>query len=164
MDLNPLAQIDLVTVGITILVFVATYILMRKIFFDRTVAVMEVRHQRCDEAARACEEARTHIVAAEQQAAEVMADARAQADAVVTAAREEAEAEKSSRIAEARQAAETRLQQGRKEILEARDREIAALRAEAVECVGLACEKLAGSADPDVVTGVVDRLVTKTLQ
>lgn len=164
MDLNPLAQIDLVTVVITILVFVATYLAMRKVFFDRTVAVMETRQQRCDEAARQCEEARTHIVAAEQKAAQAVADARTQADEIVAKAREQAEAEKVARIAQARQETETRLQEGRAEILSARDREIAALRAEAIECVGLACEKLAGTADADIVTGVVDRLVAKTLQ
>lgn len=164
MDLNPLAQIDLVTVMITVVVFIATYVTMRKVFFDRTIAVMETRQQRCDEAARACEEARTHIVAAEQKATQVVSEARTHADEIVAKAREQAEAEKTARIAQARQEAEKRLQQGRAEILAARDREIASLRAEAIECVGLACTKLAGTADPDIVSGVVDRLVAKTLQ
>jgi len=164
MDLNPLAQIDLLTVSITIVVFGLTYWLLRKVIFDRTIAVMESRQARCDQAALECEEARKQIVAAEQESAQMLAAAQEKADALVAKAREQAEADKLVRIADARQAAELRMQQGRAEILAARDREIAMLRTEAMECVGLACEKLAGTADPDVVAGVVDRMVTKTLQ
>lgn len=164
MDLNPLAQIDLLTVCITMAVFVLTYWAMRRVYFDRTIAVMEARQARCDAAAAACEEARGEVVAAEQEAARITAEAQERADTLVATARTEAEAAKTASIAEARQAAELRLQEGRAEILAARDTEIAALRAEAVECVSLACGKLAGSADADVVEGVVDRLVAKTLQ
>jgi len=163
-ELNPLTQIDLITVTLTILVFIATYWLMRKVFFDKTIAVMEAREVRCRDAEEACHQAQTIIAQAERRAEEIAAATHEEAEALITSAREEAEEEKVSLLAHARQQAEARLQEGRTEVLAAREREITSLRTEAVECVGLACEKLAGHADPDVIDSVVDRFVTKTLQ
>lgn len=164
MELNPLAQIDPITVGTTVVVFGATYWLMRKVYFDKTIAVMEARELRCRTAEESCNKAQALIREAEERAQEIEAATREEADALVTHAREEAEEQKTSLIAEARQHAEARLREGRTEVLAARELEIASLRTEAIECVGLACEKLAGTADPDVINGVVDRFVTKLLQ
>lgn len=164
MELNPLNQIDLITVALTILVFIATYWLMRKVFFDKTIAVMEAREVRCRDAQEACNQAQTIIAQAEHRAEEIEAATREEADALVARTREEAEKEKVSLLAQARQQAEARLQEGRTEVLAAREREITSLRTEAIECVGLACEKLAGHADTDVIDSVVDRFVNKTLQ
>jgi len=163
-ELNPLNQIDPITVALTIVVFIATYWLMRKVFFDKTIAVMEAREVRCHDAEEACRRAQAVIAQAEHRAEETAAATHDEAEALITRTREEAEEEKVSLLAQARQQAEARLQEGRTEVLAAREREITSLRTEAIECVGLACEKLAGHANPDVIDSVVDRFVNKTLQ
>ncbi len=164
MELNPLAQIDLLIVAVTIVVFVGTYWALRKVMIDRTVAVMEARRRRCREAETAASEALALTAEADRRAEEIAESARQKADSIVTDAREAAEAEKTFRVAAARARIDQRLRSGRTATLAEREAEVAALKLEASECVGLVCGKLAGPADPEVVAGIVDRLVSKTLQ
>lgn len=163
MELNPLAQIDPVIIGATIAVYTGSYFALRRVFFDPTVDVLETRAKRSEEASEACRVARESIEEADARAESVRAAARDEAEAIVARAREEAEALKVTRLAEARERTEAQLREGRAVIAEAREREVAALKAEARQCVGLACEKLAGAADPDVIESVVERLVAKSL-
>ena len=38
------------------------------------------------------------------------------------------------------------------------------MRTEAIECVNLACEKIVGEVEDDVVTATVDRALARTIQ
>jgi F0F1-type ATP synthase membrane subunit b/b' len=59
------------------------------------------------------------------------------------------------------QAASERLEKGRTEIAQEREAEIDRLRAEASECVGLACGRLLGEIDQAAVEGAVDQLMAR---
>lgn len=164
MELNPLAQIDPLVIALTVVIFVATYWTLRRVFFDRTIAVMEQRQQRCVAAAKACAAADALIAQAQTAADELLATAHQEAEQTVATAREQAEEEHAAALAAAKERAEIRLKEGRAEILAARDKEVAALKREATTCIGLACDKLAGNANNEVIEATVERLVTKTLQ
>jgi F0F1-type ATP synthase membrane subunit b/b' len=164
MNLNPLTQIDLYIIGATIVVFIGTYFALRSIFTDRIVSVMEQRRERCEAADAACEEARMTVVRAEEEANAIAAQTAEEAESLVQLAREKALAEKSRTLTHARERSERILRDGRSEIEEEKEREIARVRTEAIECVGLACEKVAGDVDPETVSTTVDRVVARTIQ
>lgn len=163
MELNPLAQIDPIVIGGTIVVFSATYVAMRKVFFDPVIDVMEERHARCKDAAHVCEEAQVLVATADSEALAAVEAAREEADRLLAESRQAAEAERDRRIAHARERVERALEVGRAEILEAKEAEVEALTKEARECVGLACAKLVGRVDDEVVGDVVERVVARTL-
>ncbi len=164
MNLNPLTQIDIYVIGATIVVFVATYFILRRVFTDRIVAVMEERRMRCEAADEACQEAQTLLAQAEAEAAAVAEKTAEEAEALIQVAREQAQTEKSRTITQARERTETQLRAGRDGIEEEKQREISRVRTEAIECVGLACEKVAGDVDAEVVSATVDRVMARTIQ
>lgn len=164
MELDPLAQLDPVVVGGTMVVFGATYAALRRVFFDPVIDAMEERRARCEAAAETCSGAEALIADAKAAAAAAVEGAREEADRVLAGSREAAEAERDARVADARERAEGMLRAGRAEILEAREAEVAALTTEARECVSLACSKLVGHVDDEVVAEVVDRVVGRTLR
>ena len=163
MQLNPLMQLDWRVILATMFIFVATYFVMRRVFFDKVVAVMEDRRERVDECQGRCAEARALIETAQKEADETVSSAEAERESLLSAARERAQSERSAKIAGAEHAAERHLEQGRLEIASAREREIVRLVREAHECVGLACAKLVGPVDDETIAPIVDRIVEKRL-
>ena len=164
MNLNPLMQIEPYVIAGTILVFASTYLVLRRMFADRVVGVMEARRVRCESAAARCEEAHTLITEAEAEAATVVEEAAQEAEGRIQVAREQAELEKGRVVREARDRAEALLREGRMTISAEKEREISLLHREAVECVTLACDKIVGPVDPDVVNTTVDRVVARAIQ
>jgi F0F1-type ATP synthase membrane subunit b/b' len=164
MNLNPLTQIDLFVIGATVVVFVVTYFVLRHVFADKIVAIMEERRTRCEAADDACQQAQALLAQAEAEAAELADKTSEEAEGLIQFAREQAQTEKGRTIGDARERTEARLRAGREEIEEEKGREVSRVRAEAIECVGLACEKVAGEVDSEIVTATVDRVVARTIQ
>jgi F0F1-type ATP synthase membrane subunit b/b' len=161
MQLNPLAQINplvIVTVGV---IFVATYFVLRKVFFSPVIDVMERRFEHVQEAKtmreRAAEVGRT----SEHDAEDALAAAGAKVEAILDRSREEAGRARQARLGAVREETDRLLEAGRSDIMEAREAELAKLREETTVCVTIACDKLLHGADPHVVSSVVDRLVAK---
>lgn len=164
MDLNPLNQLDPLIIGATVLVFFATYLMMRRVFSDKVVRTMEQRRLRCEAADELCREAKAQINEAEEGAAELAERTAEEAEGIVQIAREEAQVNKGKAVAEARKRTEEQLREGRAHIEREKDAEIARVRTEAIECVNLACEKIVGEVEDDVVTATVDRALARTIQ
>jgi F0F1-type ATP synthase membrane subunit b/b' len=76
-------------------------------------------------------------------------------------ARERADEYRRTRVAEATNAAAAGLEAGRAQIATARAAELDRLRAEATECVGIACGQLVGTVDDELVSATVDRLMMR---
>jgi F-type H+-transporting ATPase subunit b len=164
MDLNPLNQLNIFIIAATVVVFVATYLMLRRFFADKVVRVMEQRRVRCEVAEKLCQEAQASIAEAEQAAAELGTTTGEEAEGIVQVAREKAQVEKGQALTEARKRTEELLREGRAEIEREKQAEIARVRTEAIECVGLACEKIVGEVEGDVVTATVDRALARTIQ
>ena len=94
MDLNPLNQLDPLIIGATVLVFFATYLMMRRVFSDKVVRTMEQRRLRCEAADELCREAKAQINEAEEGAAELAERTAEEAEGIVQIAREEAQVNK----------------------------------------------------------------------
>ena len=164
MDLNPLNQLNIFIIAATVLVFVGTYLALRRIFADKVVRVMEERRIRCEVAEQLCQEAQASIAEAEQGATELAEKTADEAEGIVQVAREEAMVAKGKAISEARRQSEEELRACRQRIEQEKQAEIARVRTEAIECVNLACEKIVGQVEGDVVTATVDRALARTIQ
>lgn len=163
MDLNPLKQIDPFVIVSIIVIFTLTGIALRKWFFLPYIAVMEERAIKLEAADAVVAEADRIVAEAEPAAAERVAKAREKADLLLREARESTDTYRRETVDSAMAEVATLLEQGRARIAEARENELSSLRAEAVECVDLACSKLIGGVEPDAVGAAVDKLLARRM-
>jgi F0F1-type ATP synthase membrane subunit b/b' len=161
LNLNPLTQIDPIVIVAVIVIFVATYFALRRVFIMPYVLVMEKRE-------RLFENADEMLDRAEALERESLANSEATVAAAATAAEElrvtsqtGAEEYRRQRVDAATQEASVLLESGRAEIAAARSEQSAKLRAQVQECVGLACDRLLGAHDTETVEAAVDRLMTR---
>lgn len=161
MDLNPLNQIDPVIIGAVIAIVALTYQVLKRVYFMPYIRVMEAREQRLEMAEEQDAQADAILTQAEEQAATVVESARERADRIVREARERAERDRRFAVEKAGEEVGRRLEEGRARIAQARDNELAHLRTEALECVGIACEKLIGDTDVAAVETAVDKLLAR---
>jgi F0F1-type ATP synthase membrane subunit b/b' len=163
MDLNPINQLSLfVIVGVGV-IFTATYFVLRRTFFLPVIEVMEQRFDRIEASRTVRYEAADVSRHAETEAADIAEAARTKSDAILAGARASVEKERQERLEAARAQVARALDDGRREIVAARDAELATLREETAVCVTIACDKLLHGTDPHVIESVVDRLVAKRL-
>jgi F-type H+-transporting ATPase subunit b len=161
MSLNPIDQLEPVTIGATIAVFTTTYFVLRKTVFVPLVSVMQDRFERVEAGRRAAEEAHRIVEQAEATAAESERLARLEGERIARAAREKAERIRDERVAAAEAEAAGILEVGRTKIATARNAEVTALRTEAVDCVRLACDKLLVPIEPQTAEAIVDGVIAK---
>ncbi|MBE0476307.1 MAG: ATP synthase F0 subunit B, partial [Coriobacteriia bacterium] len=159
MDLNPLNQINPPVIVSVMAIFSATYAVARKVYFLPYIRVMEAREARFEAARAQHSEADRMWGEAEASAAEIVAEAQTEADSVVRAGKEQAERERKTILEDSMAEVSEMLERGRAEIAKARESELATLRQQASDCVGLACEKLVGGVDPVTVETAVDKLI-----
>ena len=164
MDLNPLNQIVPVTIGSTMAIFLGTFAVVRKAYFLPYVHVMEAREARFERAKEQHSEADRMWAESEAIATEVVSSAQAEADSIVKAGKDQSERERKTILEDAMQEVTGTLERGRAEIAKARESELATLRQQAADCVGLACEKLVGGVDRITVESAVDKLIAKRVQ
>jgi F-type H+-transporting ATPase subunit b len=161
MDLNPINSISL-TVILTVMAIIAlTYFALRKVYVLPYLAVLEERERFFSTADLAYLEAEQSVAGANADREQAEAQAAAEAEAMRAEARERADEYRRTRVAEATASSSARLEEGRAEIAAAREAELTRLRAEALECVRLACGQLVGPIDDDVVSATVERLMTR---
>lgn len=161
MDLNPLNQIRIEVILAAAGIFWVTFLVLRKVYFLPYIEVMEAREAKLREAELLMSEATAILEDAQQQASDVVNEAKERADRVAREASEKAEEYRRAALAAAGDEVGRMLEAGRSRIAKAREAETAALRDEALECVGIACNKLVGEADENVVRGAVDKLLAR---
>ena len=163
MELNPLKQINPVVVASVIVIFTCTYYVLRKVFFLPLIEVMEKRHERIQNSQLQLTEARRIVGQAEKEGSEIVAKTREEADSISRDMRERIEEIRKAGIDSAKEEADKFMEDGRKGILMSKEAEQTKLRKEAVECVGLACDKLLGKVETNTVESVIDKLMAKRM-
>jgi F0F1-type ATP synthase membrane subunit b/b' len=164
MDLNPINQLaSWWVVPIVMVIAWTTYVVLKKVFVTPYVLVMEERDQQLEAAEAVLAEAERIVAQAQPEAERIVAEAREAADSVLRAARDETETYARAAIEKAMDESARSLEDGRAKIAAAKESELASLRQEATECVGLACEQLLGSSDDDTVEAAVDRLFARKI-
>jgi len=160
-DLNPLNQIDPVVIVVVVAIFWVTYFGLRALYFLPYIKVMEAREVRLEAAAELVLEAERIVEEADAEITRKTMEARERADALLRDAHDDVAREKRERLAAAGDEIGHFLEDGRAAISSAREHELMELRDEALECVGLACEKLVGEADESVIEAAVDKLIAR---
>jgi len=162
MSLNPLEQINLITMGAVVVIFFATFFLLRRICFVPVIRVMEQRAARIDAARARKGEADQLLENARHEAAAALAAAKAEGDRTAEQSRGEAEKQRRDELAKASAEAATILATGRTELLALRKEEEAALRAELHSCVGQTLERMLGKVDDAAVRLMVSRVLDES--
>lgn len=163
LNLNPIDQLDPIVIVFTAIAFVLTLFALRKVFVLPYLAVMDAREQMFAEADGRASETEAALEAARVESGQAVAAATVEAEQMLADARDHADAYRRERLDTATRAASQRLERGRAEIAEARANELAQVRQQAVDCVGIACAHLLGEADPKVVETAVDRLMARRM-
>jgi F0F1-type ATP synthase membrane subunit b/b' len=161
MALNPLAQIDLVTIGGVIVIFVVTLFLLRRICLVPVIAVMEGRVAKIATARAHAAEAEAQLASAHREAEATRAAATAEATQLVDGVRGEIAAAREQRLAQARTEAEAILAKGRDEARALRQAEDARLTDELSACVSAALRKIIGPVEGGAVRFVVKRVLAE---
>lgn len=163
MNLNPIDQLDPVVILVTAVVFVLTLFALRKVFVLPYLAVMDARERLFDDTDERAAETERALASARIESEQSVATATAEAAQLLTDARDRADAYRRERLDTATRAASQRLERGRAEIAEARANELAQVRQQAVDCVGIACTHLLGESDTKAVETAVDRLMARRM-
>ena len=161
LNLNPIQMINPTVIVTTIVIIIATYFLLRQVYVTPYLRVLEAREQIFEVADARNAEATQCVAEADLDAESAVAEAAAEAEAMRAEARERAEEYRRTKVTEATTAAAARLEEGRAQIAAARAAELQRLRAEAVECVGVACGQLLGNSDEELVVATVERLMLR---
>lgn len=159
--LDPIGQLNLWVIGATIGIVAMTYVVLRRWLFNPYVAVLDERQARIDAGRARLAEAEAIVQQSVWDVASIESEARDRADAMQHDALQEAEAYRKRTMDEAIRDVDGMLAQGRAEIAKAREAETATVRSEAVSCVGIACGRLFGDADPLIVESSVDRAIDR---
>lgn len=161
MQLDPIGQLSIPVIGITMAICALTYVVLRRWLFTPYIAVLEERQTRIDAGRERTAEAETIDQQATWDVASIESEARAKATEIEHDAVEEAEAYRKRTMDQAIRDVDKLLAKGRADIAKAREKETARVRSEAVSCVGIACSRLFGETDPLIVESSVDRAIDR---
>ncbi len=157
MNLNPLTQLNAITIVSIIVIFSITFFALKRIYFDRYVDFMEARAAKISVGRAAGLEAESIIVKATAEAEEIVRCARKEADEIVAQTKTEVyEVRERSRMA-ATAKAEKIVAAGRGRLQEVRDKENDLLENELVANVWRIVAKLDGEIKREAVEAVVRR-------
>jgi F0F1-type ATP synthase membrane subunit b/b' len=146
LNLNPLSQIDPVVIVVVALIVMVTYLLLKRVYVQPYLEVMESREELFSSARRLSAEAANVTRESELLAEAVLCEAAATAEDLRSTAQARADAYRKDRLAE---------------LQAARVRELASVQTQAIECVAAACEQLLGGADSETVESTVVRLMER---
>lgn len=161
MVLDPLAQIDPITIGAVVAIFLATYLVLRRMFFAPFLDVLEKRARRIETARALRTEAEDLLKDGRARAEQLLAAAREEAGRISEAAREERLRLRESTMARATAEAEALLARGREEVLALRRSEESALGEHLHVCVGETLARMIGRVDDASVRYLVGRALAK---
>jgi F0F1-type ATP synthase membrane subunit b/b' len=162
MNLNPLTQINAITIVSIIVIFTVTYFALKIIYVDKYVDFMEARSQKISEGRGAGLEAEAKIVKAKADAEEILRCARSEADDIAAQSRTEVYELREQRRIAATAKAEKLVDGGRGRLDKLKDKERALLESELAVCVWRVVSKLDGNIKQDSVEAVVRRNMAPT--
>lgn len=157
MSLNPLAQINLITIGSVMLIFVVTLIVLRRVCFVPIITVMERRAANIAAARSLRDDAQGVLAAAQRDADAQLAAAKAEADRIAAECREEIAQRRTTALARANEEAEAVLALGKDEIRALHHSENARVTSELQRCVAATLTKMLVPVDDAGVRLMVQR-------
>jgi F0F1-type ATP synthase membrane subunit b/b' len=161
MVLNPLAQINFITIGVLAVIFLVTFFLLRWIFFFPVIEVMEKRAASIETARTKKGEAESLFSSAQLKAEEIFAEARTEAERIADVAKEEVIKMRGAKIAQANAEADAILSKGSDEVLALKQSEEAKLKEELWVCVNQTLTKMIGPVDEKKVRFMVNKVLAE---
>ena len=161
MVLDPLGQINLVTMGAIIVIFLLTLLGLRRICFVPLIEVMERRAARIEAARAQKAEAEEVLARAQQEAAQALSRAREEAERVVAKITEETASLRNARLARATAEVETILAAGRDELAALKRTEDARLAEELCASVTRTLTRMIGPVEETTVRFMVTRVLAR---
>lgn len=159
MNLNPLTQINPVTMTAIVVIFIATYFALKKIYFDKYVDFIESRDSEISKGRAAGLEAEAITVKAKTEAEEISRNAQVKIDEITTQNRSAIyEAREEIRLKAAGEA-EAIIEKGRVTLPDLKAEERAKMQRELGVCIWQVVRKL----DKDIELKTVEDLVRRNI-
>jgi F0F1-type ATP synthase membrane subunit b/b' len=159
MALDPLAQLNLVTILAIILITGATLLLLRRTFFLPVIGVMESRAAKIEAARARKAAALAALQAAEADAERMLAAAGVETARLVAGVQEQIAGLRTERLARAGAEAEALLARGREEMVALVQAEENRLQTELCDCVSRTLATMIGQVDDSAVRLMVHRVL-----
>ena len=159
MDLNPLEQLNWITMVAMAFIFLATYGILRKVFFTPFLTVMEKRAGKLEKARARYEEARSVTEQAQEEARRIAAEASQAAEQMHDEVKGEIARTRESKRATARTEAESILAMGREEVVRLKDEEQAKLKERLLTCSRQTLAKMIPEVSEETLRFVVNRVL-----
>ncbi len=160
MGLNPLEQLNLMTMAAMAAIFLATFLILRKVFFIPLIAAMEKRGEKIERARARYGEADALLEQAREEAGRISADATRTAERLAEEAKGEVVRVWDAKRAQANSEADAILAKGREEVASLKEAEQARLKKELLACSRQTLVKIIHEVDEDALRLVVSRVLT----
>jgi F-type H+-transporting ATPase subunit b len=160
MNLNPLEQLNLVTMAAMATIFLVTFFVLRTVLFTPLIDVMEKRAGKLERSRARYQEADALIEQAREEAAGISAEAAETAEGSSKDIRKELAGIRESKRAEANAEAEKILASGRAEVARLKGTEQARLKEHLLTCSKQTLAKMIPTVDEEALRLVVNRVLT----
>jgi F0F1-type ATP synthase membrane subunit b/b' len=160
MDLNPLEQLNLITIAAIAAIFLMTFLVLRRVFFLPLIEVMEKRDGKLERSLARYQESGALIEQAEAEAKRIATEAAAAAERLFDDARGEVARFREAKRAEASAEAEIIITQGRDEVARLRETEQARLNEHLVACSRQTLLKMLHEVNEETLQSIVNRVLT----
>jgi F-type H+-transporting ATPase subunit b len=159
MSLNPLEQLNLITMAAIAAIFLASFLILRKIIFLPLIDVMEKRARKLERAQAKYDEAGALVAKARGEAEKIMAGAAEESDRLSKQVTDEISRMREPKIAEANAEADTVLARGREEVSRLKESEQAKLKEHLLACSRQTLVKMIGEVNEHTLRFVVARVL-----
>jgi F0F1-type ATP synthase membrane subunit b/b' len=160
MGLNPLEQLNLVTMAALAAIFLATFFILKKVLFLPLIEVMEKRADKLERAHARYEQADALIRQAQEEAAKIAAEAAETAERFSADVKRELAGIREAKHALANAEAENILARGRAEAARIKGTEQSRLKDHLLACSRQTLLKMIPTVDEDALRLVVNRVLT----
>jgi F0F1-type ATP synthase membrane subunit b/b' len=160
MGLNPLEQLNLVTMAAMAAIFLVTFFVLRKVLFNPLIDVMEKRADKFERARAQYQQADALIKQAQEEAAGIAAEAAETAERFSADVKRELAGTRESKRALANAEAENILLSGRAEAARIKGTEQSRLKDHLLACSKQTLVKMIPTVDEEALRLVVNRVLT----
>jgi F-type H+-transporting ATPase subunit b len=159
MDLNPLEQLNLITMAAIAAIFLATFFALKKVFFTPLIDVMEKRASKLERARARYQETGALLEKAQEEARRIAAEAAETAARLSEEVKGELARIRESKRAQAEAEAEKILARGQEEIARLKVTEQARLKEHLLTCSKQTLVKMIHEVDEEALRLVVNRVL-----
>jgi len=160
MNLNPLEQLNLVTMAAMAAIFLVTFFVLKKVLFSPLIGMMEKRAGKLERSRARYQEAGVLIGQAREEAARIAAEAAETAGRASEDVKRELAGIRETKRAQANAEAEKILANGRAEVAHLKGTEQARLKEHLLTCSRQTLVKMVPTVDEEALRLVVNRVLT----